>query len=347
MTSELRGMSGEQVALPGGVADPAGVSGFVTGVAGALEALELATGRLRWSLPGAVPLLAAEDVVFAAALDGPEALRFLALDGASGGRRFVSAPTPTAGERRLLGARLEPGHLLVAWRETLPLPAPGAPAVERPTFDRERAVRVDLISGSVARAALAQVTPPPPPLPPGAEGLPLQLDQGGTARHWATGDLIAALAVEHEALVLHTWARESGATRVVVPLLSPVPAPGYLRNYRPPDGAHLYLVRCNDRFEDGAPPGSRCRWLLFEVASGVRVADLSFDRATDLQAEPALIGRHFYYAAVGAAAPGAVQPRWLRAVDGRSGVALWEHPIVGRRLPGPAALGGPAGPAGG
>jgi len=346
MTSVLRGMSGERVALPGGVADPAGVSGFVTGASGALEALDLATGHLRWSLPGAVPLLAVENVVFAAALDGLETLRFLALDGASGGRRFVSEPTPTAGERRFVGARLESGHLLAAWRETLPLPTPGAPVVERPTFDRERAVSVDLLSGSVARAALAQVTPSPPPLPPGAEALPLQLDQGGTARHWVAGNLIAALAVEQEALVLHTWARQAGGAHAVVPLLAPVPAPGYLRNYRPPDGVHVYLVRCNDRFEEGAPPGSRCRWLLFDVASGSPVADLPFDRATDLLAEPALIGRHFYYAAVGAAGPGAVLPRWVRAVDGRAGVALWEHPLAGRLLPGPAALEGRAGSAG-
>jgi hypothetical protein len=337
MAPDLRELSAERLALPGGVAHPQGASGYVVGATDSLEALDLAAGRLRWSLPGAVPLLAVEDVVLVSALDGSEAVRFLALDGASGARRFVSAPTPAAGERVFLAARLEHGHLLVAWRETRSAGAPASSAVERPTFDQERAVSVDLADGSVARATLAQVTPPPPPLPPGAEGLPLQTDQGGTVRHWATGALIAALAVEQGVLVLHTWVRASGAPRAVVPLLSPVPAPGYLRNYRPPDGAHLYLVRCNDRFEEGAPPGSRCRWLLFDVASGARVADLPYDPATDLVAEPALMAGRFYYAAAAGVAAGTRQARRLRGLDARNGTLLWEYPIAGRLLPGPAA----------
>ncbi len=316
------------VALPGGVADTATSTGFVVGETGVLEAIDLADGRVRWGLPGAAPLIALHGTLFAAVAES--GVRVVALDGGTGARQFaaqllLSGPPPV-----FFAARLDGGRLMVAWRERAPTQA--AQPVARPLFEEEHAAAVDLTSGRVQSIPVAEAAPPTPP-PTGVDVATLLLDQTGTVRAWAHGDSIAALSVDGGALILRTFSHLGGAAVSTSTLLPSLPAPGYFRNYRPPDGAHVYLVLCNDRPEGGVPPGGRCRWAVFAVDTGARVADVPFE-PSGLPPAPALLGTRLYYA-VSAGAGAYLERRRLRAVDVATAATVWEHPLASADRPSP------------
>src|ERR1019366_7100571 len=79
--------------LPGGgVADPAGKTGFVPNPSGGIDALDLATGKLLWSSKDANrPLFATADRLFAQAGSLNE-IRVFVLDTKEGKRVVESAP---------------------------------------------------------------------------------------------------------------------------------------------------------------------------------------------------------------------------------------------------------------
>ncbi len=152
---------GQQTArtLPGaGVADPAGKVGFFPGVKGGVDALELATGKLLWSVAvGGQTLLATNDRLFV--LKGSDTIRVL--DSADGKLLLEAKPLgfpgwvsvePAYGLSFRSGARTDGKSLWLTW-EANAFYAGGA----RPTPEIEKAARkaasgvahVDLETGKV------------------------------------------------------------------------------------------------------------------------------------------------------------------------------------------------------
>jgi hypothetical protein len=327
---EILGASAVPIALPGGVADAAASSGYVIGEADALEAIDLANGRKRWGLHKSTPLLAVGAFLVAAEQVDVGALRFVAYRAENGGRSFASQPWPAGQERIFLAARVAEGRLLVGWLERGAFgPAGVAGARQPPARQQEQFVSVDLQTGAVEHLLGRSLLPELPAPPPGVDVGTLLLDQTGRVRVWRNGDRLAALTTEDGALVLRSWP-ESGGPPTSASLLPSVPAAGYLRNFRPPDGSHVYLALCNDRPQGKAPVGTRCRWAIFEVATGIEVGHPPFEPGGLVDPQPALLDRRFFIATAGkASVVRGSMPRLLRAIDIGRGKTLWEHPLSG------------------
>ncbi len=317
------------VALPAGVADPAGSSGFVAALDGGVDALELATGRVLWRSHDAfLPVLATNDALAAAGREGT-AVRMLLLDAATGARRWAGAPlSPSAPLWTVTGARLEGGSLVLAWwAQDAPRGTPPDPSSPRYGELGRGAARVELATGRVEPLPAPEEPAYPGDPLPGAPAGDLLPDVGGTVRRWAADGVVAGLALEGgggdaKRLVLRRWSPETGAALPDAVLLDPAPPLAELRHHRFPDAGHVFLQRC--------PPGGECRWLVFSAATGERVADLAFGPGAE--EEMAVVGGVLFHLAPGgpAADPG-LRPRVLRAVDPDGGAVLWEHPVAPAR----------------
>src|SRR5262245_30992392 len=81
--------------MPGGGADAEGKVGFVTGVAGGIDALELATGKVLWSSKLAQRAVAVDGkclLTLATVSDKKNALQVVTLDATDGTKLAVSEP---------------------------------------------------------------------------------------------------------------------------------------------------------------------------------------------------------------------------------------------------------------
>lgn len=326
-----------RVFLPGGVAAPSGDTGYVANASGGIDAVDLATGRRLWTSADAnLPAVALPGAVVAAALD-PSTLRFVVLDATRGDRLFASERLGRGSASwAITTARVDRGILRVAWSGSADVMT-GRQSFVVPIED---AVRVDLRTGRAERVSPDEVTGSPPRIP-AFESMTLLTDVSGTVRYWITGERVAALALEPAGparrLVLHTWDRSSGTHLGAVELFAEVPGPGYLRHHRSPDADHVFLVRCNDREQDGILPGGRCRWWIFAVTTGERVAG-DLDLETDIEPALAVVGPRLFYARLGAIRRDTrIKARFLCARDVAAGRVFWEHEIAGRPAPLPAS----------
>ena len=155
----------------GGVADPAGKTGFFPNTSGGIDAIELATGKVLWSSKDAHrPLLATDDRLFVQA-GKSNTVRVLALDTSKEGKRVLESP-PIAladwvsvevayGRSFRSGVRADDKHVWLSW-EARAFYAGGArppPEVEKRARKVASGVaRVDLETGKVQALTEEQIT---------------------------------------------------------------------------------------------------------------------------------------------------------------------------------------------
>jgi hypothetical protein len=306
--------------IPGGVAAPDGAELYLQ-VAGGIDAVDPATGGVRWTTRSAtVPVLATADVLFALAADtegdaawtGPA--RLVAIDRAAphaarSGQPFSLPP----GLRRVLDARID-GDTLALWWQNDPIPDRRG----EPPPPTTGALRIALADGSatgdrswIPDAVTAASAGQAPWSPPGRAADPWRTDDG-----WSI--VVPVPADGGAALTLHHWS--AGRSEHVARLLDPA----YLHSsaVEHVDRRHLFLRVC----EPGNPP--RCALRIFDAATGAAIATVDDPAPPAPRPTPpfALVGRTLL----------AVRGAELVALDVGGGDPRWRRPhltIPERELP--------------
>ncbi len=300
----------------GVVVAPERARAFVMGAQGTLEALDLASGAVRWSTPGpAKPLAAVGDRLVAQARpEARGALELILLDAERGTRlERISTPLPTEvladvvdgpGTSFRLRSRRAGAELVLGWRATTPgadrtargyLPAetegesPGAALAARDRVGRlEGSVRLDPVSGRTSEVGLAVRDAALKPAP-----------------------------------ALRQLDAETGLTGV---------SPAGARQFASADGRHVLVTRPLT----GEPAWRSHEWSIHERATGTLLG-------TVRRHEPAVpfvvVGGTLYSVSPASAVveDGTVreEARALRAVDLASGAELWTRSLEEVRFRGP------------
>ncbi len=309
--------------LPRGIGDAATAKGYVSDAAGHVVALALADGAGIWrSRVLARPVLAAGGRVFAVRPAGPDAPSVLWLeliDARSGrleGERAldlsVASPGATGTPDLDLSATLAGDVFRLRWRRPDTY-AGGAPA---PQHVRERFATPT--SGVfeyhlASRALSARPTPNGADESPRLPSAPYRRDETWRYDAWPAGRGLARLDLDESrnppVLRLELW-NSRGAQRLRAADLLEGRA---LEPTVTPAGDHLFLRRTS-------PPGDR--WLVYEVASGRRIASLPYDEGSRL---PVLLGDRVLYLVWPSGSRGGEAV--IHAVDLASGRRLWDYSL--------------------
>ena len=339
----------DPVLIPGGVADPDGRLGYVVGLSGAIEALDLASGRVLWTLAEtSVPLVVSgQRLVTQAIVSGrPNALRLRVLDSASGKRLRESDPvvfpdwvSVSTSDASTFGieVRAEGDRVLVSWRASSRYRGGAAPppeVVNRARKDASGVAQVDLTSGHVEMSPDELEAPPESP-ENRADRLSHPYRRGASMHSAAvvSGQRAAILELQQDEggskLVLNRWNAATGRAE----------APIVLSRAGDPDpqvtlDGHHVLVR-----ERGSPEQPAV-WHVYALNTGQLVSDsVAYERGAQ---SAAILGDRLYCMLEGTTGRREggylVLPRTLRGVDLHSGRRLWEHPIQGRRVSAPPPL---------
>ena len=329
------------VRLPGGVADPAGRMGYVTGTSGGIDAVDLKTGRASWtSREASRPLLASKDRLAALAPIARKAnrARVVLFDTSNRGKVVLRSDdlvfpewvrvVPEDGYGFSVAANLDGTLLKLRWqaRSWYAGGAPPPPDVEKKARRAASGLaRIDLESGK-ARMLPGGAGPASVRLPAALKKVVSRSYFDGT--DWSTKPIVVdgkviALAVEkapgEEKLVLRQWSVASGKAtdshelargKELLPQLTL-------------DGQHLLV---QDEAAETAPRGK-----FFQLTTGKEVGRLN--QAASLQGV-SVVGPQAYFVAAPSGAPpqpGVVPTRYLQAVELKSGKALWRHPLGGPR----------------
>lgn len=310
--AQMRASSGSGVALADGVViDAARQTAYVMSAAGGIDAVELATGAVRWSSTAAQrPLLVTGDRLVAQRRpDEPGALALAVLDVGAAGRPVLTAridlPSGLWGtvqnrlgaSFRARGAEVD-GDAIIAWEAVIEDAVQGyrpgleegrAPSVDTAgTGDLRRDDRTTRLAGA-ARLDLAS-----------GRVLPLSAARGAPARR---------------------------------PYLDLAPdAPPTARTYRSADGRHLLV---SDRGEN-TPADRSFQWALAERAGGAPVGSVELE----LPVAPFLMAGSTLLYEAGPSLRRTEdgwddRPRQLRAVDLGSGSELWSRDLLDPEYRGP------------
>jgi hypothetical protein len=337
--------------LPGGIADPAGRTGFVASAAGGIDAVDLATGDVLWSTTEAQrPILVAGDHLYAQAGLKRNRLRILAFDLTRAGEcKLESDPvvlppwvvtndTPT--HTFTARWRLEKNQLILAWQASALPSGTGRPAPLPDTEERRHAegeARIDLDTGKVTLADRPEKTPAPPTPKMGRQLEKLAVRWQGVTGKTFTAVILeeteptggAATGTREQKLVLRSWDLETE---------KPQPSKELLRGKR-----LLVQPTLDERFvcvrdagvtpEEKTTPEERRKngWSVFAVETGELTARVPYEPGT--QALTLVGPRAFLLMAGPIKGPidrPFVHPRSLKAVELKSGKVLWERPIEGK-----------------
>jgi hypothetical protein len=333
-TVALRAGVTEPRPVPRGVADANGAILYVRGADDALVALDLHDGHVRWrSTAAQLPVLGLRGGVVALAVTATSG-RYVVLD--AGGQQLAASAgfvMPVHDRADAVAERLDGSTLRIAltsWREQQRTGAEQRlPPMPPPV---ETAQTFDLATGIVTSAPMT--SPAAVALPAGNDALALFRDARGRAQAWRSGDRIAALVVVHAAggdsLELRTWDPVSGRALLAKPLVASIPPPGYLVQMASADGAHVFLIRCNDQPEDGKPAGAICRWHVFAVATGDEIVTAAVEPGV---AEVAIVGDRFLSRILRPSPQsGARGANPLVARDVKTGEAAWEFAVSGTEI---------------
>lgn len=293
--------------LPGGVADPAGKVGFVTGADGGLDAIDLATGKKLWASNLATKAVAADGKRVVALAGKANELRVVTLDAADG-KKLAESETlklpqwavvrlgvvaSDAGRAFAVTTRLEKDALLVRWQANAWYWGGARPTPEIEQAARKSAdgvARFDLASGKIDAVEKA--------VWPAAEPGPTVEVAGRKA-------VLKRPGAEPVVLL------EADALRVEV-------ADGKAM-------VHKAVAK------QDLPPGDYA-WWVFDLATGKQVAKVE---AVPTTREVGLVGDRAFFVVtpptVGRPPAFGVQLRLLRAVDLATGKTLWEHPLEPER----------------
>jgi hypothetical protein len=339
------------VPLPLGVADPAGKVGYVMGVSGHVEALDLGTGKVLWEAKEAGrPLLVVDKALLiqAPVAGKANAVRVVLLDTAREGKQLLeSEPVVfpdwvsvglTHGRTFSSEAWAHKGDLLLRWRANAFYAGGAAPTPEIQRQARKEAsgvAQVNLETGKVALLPADRA-----PAEPGVN-LPDELkkvasQQYWTGKDWKTtpfvlGNTVSALALERKGnlgkLSLRRWELSTGKPLGTVALLEGKE----LWPQMSADGHYLFVHQA--LVKEQLPPGDYA-WWIFSLETGQQVAKLPFtEQLTGLT----VLGPYAFYLASGPRKgpprPGdLVQPRTLKALELKAGKLAWEHPVEGQRM---------------
>jgi hypothetical protein len=303
--------------LPGGVADPAGRSGFLVNAEHGISAVDLRSGAVLWETSAACrPIVVRGERLYASIPGNDGEICVVALDINHKGRvvfRSDLLALPPSRYHRPLNIRWMPDReqLRVAWQ------VEGEPATIG-------AALVDLRSGRVQPAEDAG-WPTPSAFPALAKRV--------VRWQGIVGNAYKALELEETAaeqrLVLCGWDLTSGLEQTPRALFT---------------GRRL-IVRAtlNDRClcirdvvpspDEKSDERGRHAWSIFDTRTGELVARLPYDRGTQAIA---IVGTRAYCLVAGAVPAARSQPfvnaRTLRAIDLTTGKLLWERQAEGKRL---------------
>jgi hypothetical protein len=338
------------VPLPGGVADPAGKTGYLANDKGGIDAVNLETGELLWESKEAPRPLGASDQFLVCQLPVKEKanqVRIVVLDVSQKGKRMLESDPVvfpdwvsvglTHGRTFASEGRLHKGELLLKWEAHAFYAGGAAPTpeiVKRAKKDASGVARVNLETGKVEMLEADKVPPEASPkLPRELEGVVSQ--QYWTGRDWkkaplVVGNTLCALAVSDSGggtakLTLKRWDLATGKELEPVELLQGKS----LWPQVSPDGRYLFVHQA--LVKEQLPEGDYA-WWVFGLADGKQVAKLPY--------EPGLttvLGPRAYFLTTqprkGPPVGGAlVQPRQIKAVDLKTGKTEWERPIEPQRM---------------
>ncbi len=339
--------------IPGGVADPAGKTGFITTDKDAVAAVNLETGEILWTadLPSKPLAIAGNRLAVQVPVKGKgNAVRIVLLDTAAKGKRVLESEpivfpdwVVTAGQEGgksfASSGKLHQGDLLLSWQAHSSYWGGAAPPPEVERAARKNAhgvARVNLESGNVEMLDADKAPAEPAPKVP-EELAKVASHQYFTGTDWKQKPLIvnttlAALAVEEQGggvqkMSLKRWDLTTGKALETVELLR---GKG-LWTLTAPDGrtiaVHQALVK------EQLPEGDYA-WWVFDTESGKQVAKFPFEAGAS---ELSVIGPRAYYAVggprKGPPRPGVWEtPRLLKAVDLKSGKQVWECNLPPHRM---------------
>jgi hypothetical protein len=332
--------------LPGGLADPAGKTGYVTNPSGGIDALDLETGRLLWSTRVSGKLLGLEGrhLILQTTVKGRASdLIFPVLDVLDGGKVLrqcgpVELPTwvaagPSTRPALTIEVKIENGSLLVSWQARGRFTGGRRMRGGFRRMPRRAAtgtVRIDLESGRVTaqetRQRLARPTAELTGPLGGLTSLPYWTETGWESKPLQLGRRVAVLVADRPrgqaatTLRLRTWDRTTARLLTDVVLFQArAPWPQVA-----PDRRYLFLHQAVPREE--LPEGDDA-WWVFSLETGKQVAKVPYEVGTGLIN---LIGPRVYYL-VDASGKGQREKtpgRLLKALDVKSGKLLWQHPVA-------------------
>jgi outer membrane protein assembly factor BamB len=338
--------------LPGGVADPDGKVGFVTGADGGIDALDLASGKVLWTSKVTQRAVAVDGkhlLALASVAGKGNALQVVTLDATDGKKLAVSDPvtfpdwvvvrlgvvTTDAGRSFAATVKVDKGDLYLRWQARSwywggARPTPEIEAAARKNADGLS--RINLESGKVAAAekwpvdagvsaVVEKVATRPVP------GVPNE------NRVTVVGDLAVAVDVEGKKAVLKRWQLKDAKPLEPVELLE---APAFRIEMSPESGR----VLVHKAVAKEALPQGDYAWWIFDLATGKQVGKLEFIPTTR---EVGLVGsRAFFVVNPPSKGPGPgpfggfTTLRSLQAVDIATGKKMWEHNLEPeRRMPPP------------
>ncbi len=327
--------------LPCGAADAGGRTGFVANTHGGIDAVDLTTGDLLWTVDGAKrPALVEEERLYAwAPVDG-NGLRVVAFDRTQSGRRLMESETvvfpdwvnveEAPGRSFTARGRLDKGRLILDWEARAwysgPRPTPRNEADARRGAAGE--VCIDVESGKTTTDAAEKTAAPPPPK---------ELEKAVVRWQGAAGegDDQAALVLEEadgrQKMSLLVWSADK------------VNPPKELLTGR----RLLALPTVDERFlclrdasprpdQESADPG-QSSWSIRRSDNGDLLAQVPYSPGTE---SVAVIGERAYFLVSGSFKGPIDHPfvrsRDLKAFDLRTGKLLWERPVEGKLCSPPA-----------
>jgi hypothetical protein len=334
-------------AIPGGVVDAAGKTGYVVNADRQLDAVDLESGKTLWTFKQECrPLAAVGDRVLVQAVEPtkPNTARVLLLD--AEGKKVKESdslvfpdwviPGPTvrwSGRSFTSQPRIEKGELWLKWQAHAHYAGGAAPTPEilkASKKDADGVARVNLESGKVEMLP-ADKAPPPPEGPKVSDELKKAAARdvlnGSEMEKKVSlcGDYAVAVDVEpagpKQKVVLKCWELKSGKALDPQTLAEGGP---FQTVFVPSAGVALV------RNTTAKPESDDAAWVVYSLETGKETARFSFDPGTT---EATVVGPRAYYVVQGQPkgppAGAFTLPRTLRAVDLKTGKRLWDHPLEG------------------
>jgi hypothetical protein len=337
--------SGESAALPLGVADAEGKTGFFANATGGIDAVNLATGEVLWESKEASKPLAVHRGKLAAqrAVAGkPNVVEVVFLDTAKGKSSRVSDPVVfpdwvsvglTHGRSFSSSAHIHRDALHLSWEAHAFYAGGAAPTPAIMERARKHASGVATIDCATGKVEMHNPVASKPEVPEALQKIKSQ--QYWTGRDWKTdplliGDTVSALNVENlgkgeSVLRLKRWDLASGDEKETVELLRGKALWPQVSG----DGRFVFVHQALGK--DQLPAGDYA-WWIFDLHSGKQVAKVPFEPGmTDL----ALVAEKVFFLVPGPRKGppgfGMDTPRLVRAIDAKTGKQLWERVVEPQR----------------
>lgn len=306
-------------ALPGGVADPAGRTGFLINAEGGVTALDLRSGRVLWETASkGHPLVVASDRLYVSVPAGPDHLRILAFDIMRKGEVvFESDPVTVSSEP---GQRPQTLHwtpdkdrLRVTWKTA-------------EDSDVQGSAEIDLRTGHVhlSSEGCHDQTPAPPS------------DLAKRVVRWQgiVANMYKALVLEESEMTQHLVFYEWNTTTKQPQTPRELLQGKRLLVRATVDDQYLCLRDAVPSPDRAVDERGRDAWSIFSTTTGEWIARLPYEPGTHAIA---VLGPRAYCLVSGPPVRGKIDRTFvhgcvLKAIDLKTGKTLWERPSEGKQL---------------